>query len=101
MMKTATPSISYLLSLAVKSSLLDSRTMVLRERETRSFDLGADERCYLSVQEGAAWVTMESCADDFALTTDHPRAGFAGPGRLVIEALTGGVSLRMSPGSAV
>ena len=96
MMKTATPTLADVRPFAVETHSPTFRVLALRERGIHSIDLAEEEHCRLSIQEGSAWVTMEGCPDDFALTTDHPRAGFTGPGRLVIEALGGGVTVRIS-----
>lgn len=58
----------------------------LKRRAVASLDLIANDRLRITTRNGVAWATMEGSADDFVLTSASPLE-FAGPGRLVIEAL--------------
>ena len=65
----------------------------LKRRAVASLDLAADDRLRLTTCNGTAWVTLEGSADDFVLTCSDPLE-FAGPGRLVIEALESDLVIR-------
>lgn len=95
-MTTATPSLPRVSSIAEKSGSLLGRPLSLRERDTQSFDLAENENYHVSIRTGTAWVTMEDNPDDLALTANTPRAEFTGPGRLVIEAIGGGLAFQVA-----
>ena len=65
----------------------------LNRRAVASLDLAADDRLRLTTRHGTSWITLEGIADDFVLTCSNPLE-FAGPGRLVIEALDDHVVVR-------
>ncbi|RYD67903.1 MAG: DUF2917 domain-containing protein [Verrucomicrobiaceae bacterium] len=58
----------------------------LNRRAVASLDLTGGDRLRLTTADGAAWVTIEGSPDDSILTSSSSLE-FAGPGRLVIEAL--------------
>ncbi|MCW1883529.1 DUF2917 domain-containing protein [Luteolibacter flavescens] len=64
----------------------------LKNRAVVSLDLSTGDRLRLATDAGTAWVTMEGRADDLALTASQALA-FSGPGRLVIEAIDGGMTI--------
>ncbi|MDB6154690.1 MAG: hypothetical protein JWL90_3143 [Chthoniobacteraceae bacterium] len=70
-----------------------NRELLIECGAVRSLHLGASETLRVAILSGASWITLEGDAEDHVLFAGSHRT-FIGPGRLVVEALHAGTSLR-------
>lgn len=73
---------------AMTSATTCGPTLVLRPGELASVDLAHGERRLLCVDSGLLWATMEGDPADHVLSSGDSQI-FVGPGRLVLESLSG------------